>query len=157
MHSTTVFASYLAILPALVIGHGGIPGAPRLFGRRTPHELSGGDIFVPRPKVQVKVPLDAPKVEARQSTDRCGPGIRSCAAGLCCSPSGYCGTGKDFCSAPDCQFQYGPACDANAKPPGVSTSTVARPKLGDVLYGGAGVYDCNVSSHSRSCRPILMS
>ena len=29
-------------------------------------------------------------------------------------------------------------------PAGASTSDVARPKLGSVLYGGAGIYDCNV-------------
>jgi len=30
----------------------------------------------------------------------------------------------------------------NQKPAGADTSGVARPKLGSVLYGGAGVYDC---------------
>lgn len=30
----------------------------------------------------------------------------------------------------------------NKKPAGADTSGVARPKLGSVLYGGAGIYDC---------------
>lgn len=30
----------------------------------------------------------------------------------------------------------------NQKPSGADTSGVARPKLGSVLYGGAGIYDC---------------
>ncbi len=30
----------------------------------------------------------------------------------------------------------------NQKPSGADTSDVARPKLGSVLYGGAGIYDC---------------
>jgi hypothetical protein len=46
-----------------------------------------------------------------------------------------CGTGIDYCEAPDCQFEYGPACDANTVPPGASTSGIARPHLGSVPYG----------------------
>ena len=30
----------------------------------------------------------------------------------------------------------------NQKPSGADTADVARPKLGSVLYGGAGIYDC---------------
>ncbi|KAK4123795.1 carbohydrate esterase family 4 protein [Parathielavia appendiculata] len=73
---------------------------------------------------------------------RCGPGIGSCLAGDCCSAEGWCGTGIDYCTAPDCQINYGPGCDANQKPSGADTSGVARPKLGSVLYGGTGIYDC---------------
>jgi hypothetical protein len=61
--------------------------------------------------------------------DQCGPGIGSCAAGYCCSAEGYdilassysriqtdfhgswCGKGTDYCTAPDCQINYGPGCD----------------------------------------------
>ena len=46
--------------------------------------------------------------------------------------------------APDCQFQFGPGCDANKTPSGGSTSGVARPQLGSVPYGGEGVYACRV-------------
>ncbi|KAK1598073.1 polysaccharide deacetylase [Colletotrichum navitas] len=48
----------------------------------------------------------------------------------------------DHCKAPDCFFQFGPACDANKIPPGLNTSDIARNKLGQVEYGGPGVYSC---------------
>lgn len=57
----------------------------------------------------------------------------------------YCGTTEAYCAAPDCQFQYGPACDANIRPAGALTSSIARPNLGSIPYGGAdtaGVQDC---------------
>ncbi|KAI4603510.1 hypothetical protein KJ359_003322 [Pestalotiopsis sp. 9143b] len=50
--------------------------------------------------------------------------------------------GIDYCEAPDCQLSYGPGCDGNSKPTGVDTSTIARPKVGSVEYGGVGIYDC---------------
>ncbi|KAL2181655.1 uncharacterized protein P884DRAFT_190537 [Thermothelomyces heterothallicus CBS 202.75] len=84
-------------------------------------------------------------LKGRQDDDdegRCGPGYGSCAERECCSLEGWCGTGPDYCSAPDCQINYSTACDANQKPKGVDTSNVARLKLGNVPYGGAGIYDC---------------
>lgn len=54
----------------------------------------------------------------------------------------YCGTTEDHCRAPDCLFDYGPACDANKTPAGSSTSTLVRSSLGNIAVGGAGVYDC---------------
>lgn len=76
---------------------------------------------------------------------RCGPsfGCSTCAEGYCCSPSGYCGQGKDFCQAPDSLFEFGPAADANVVPPGGSTRDTARPKIGNQPYGGEGIYVCN--------------
>ncbi|KAK2045872.1 chitin deacetylase [Colletotrichum somersetense] len=78
------------------------------------------------------------------STGLCGPdnGGTSCAANECCSAAGYCGTTSDHCKAPDCLFQFGPACDANKTPPGLNTSVIARTKLGQVEYGGPGIYSC---------------
>ncbi|PQE25870.1 Chitin deacetylase protein [Rutstroemia sp. NJR-2017a BBW] len=77
------------------------------------------------------------------ATDQtCGPGIGSCASNECCSLAGYCGTTEEYCRAPDCQFTYGPACDANKVPSGTNTSSIARTPLGSVLYGSAGIYDC---------------
>ncbi|EPQ66796.1 Chitin deacetylase [Blumeria graminis f. sp. tritici 96224] len=77
----------------------------------------------------------------RQTSDgRCGPGLGSCTN--CCSPDGYCGTGPDYCTSPDCQYKYGPQCDANVKPAGSSTANIPRPHIGSVPYGGAGIYDC---------------
>jgi peptidoglycan/xylan/chitin deacetylase (PgdA/CDA1 family) len=54
----------------------------------------------------------------------------------------YCGTTEDYCAAPDCQFNYGPACDANKIPSGANTTTLARTQFGSVAYGGAGIYAC---------------
>lgn len=59
--------------------------------------------------------------------------------------SRYCGTGKDYCAAPDCQLAYGPACDGNQVPSGNSTAGIKRPQIGAVPYGGAGIYDCAVA------------
>ncbi|KAF6838434.1 chitin deacetylase [Colletotrichum musicola] len=66
---------------------------------------------------------------------QCGPanGNAVCAVNECCSAAGR---------APDCQFQFGPACDANKTPPGLNTSSIARNQLGQVAYGGPGVYSC---------------
>lgn len=54
----------------------------------------------------------------------------------------WCGLGIDYCEAPDCQLDYGPGCDGNSKPSGVDTSSIARPRVGNVEYGGVGIYDC---------------
>ncbi|KAK8050038.1 chitin deacetylase [Apiospora phragmitis] len=74
----------------------------------------------------------------------CGPknGNAVCGSTECCSAEGYCGTTPEHCKAPDCLFEFGPACDANKVPSGTSTTTVPRSKLGSVAYGGAGIYSC---------------
>ncbi|KAI0829960.1 carbohydrate-binding module family 18 [Hypoxylon sp. FL0890] len=79
------------------------------------------------------------------STDgRCGPNFDNevCDATECCSAAGYCGTTTDYCRAPDCLFDYGPACDANKTPTGSNTSTLNRSPLGSLAVGGVGIYDC---------------
>ncbi|KAI0603349.1 hypothetical protein F4775DRAFT_587869 [Biscogniauxia sp. FL1348] len=82
-------------------------------------------------------------IEERQNTDgRCGGSRGSCAEGYCCSYEGWCGLGEEYCTSPDCQLDYGSGCDGNQKPDGVDTSDIKRPKLGDVEYGGVGIYDC---------------
>jgi peptidoglycan/xylan/chitin deacetylase (PgdA/CDA1 family) len=92
-------------------------------------------------------PLSSPTIEQRSlptsSDGSCGPGVGYCTN--CCSPEGWCGTTEDYCAAPDCQFDYGPLCDANLKPSGASTASIARPQLGDIPYGGTGIYDCAVA------------
>ncbi|KAI5790232.1 hypothetical protein EDC01DRAFT_616605 [Geopyxis carbonaria] len=72
----------------------------------------------------------------------CGPNFENkvCANGACCSPSGYCGTTKDYCQSPDCLLGFG-KCDADTVPAGASTANDPRPALGDVPYG-ADIYDC---------------
>lgn len=59
-----------------------------------------------------------------------------------CITGRYCGTTSDYCNAPDCLFDYGPACDANKIPSGTNTSTLSRSPLGSVAVGGVGIYDC---------------
>ena len=54
----------------------------------------------------------------------------------------WCGTGYLYCSAPSCQIEYGPGCDANVRPKGPDTTNVARPKIGSIPYGQA-IYRCN--------------
>ncbi|KAH8663161.1 carbohydrate esterase family 4 protein [Tricladium varicosporioides] len=73
---------------------------------------------------------------------KCGPVDGTCASNECCSLAGFCGTTSEFCNAPDCQFNYGPACDANKIPSGTNTSSIQRNKVGSVLYGSTGIYDC---------------
>ncbi|KAE9974899.1 hypothetical protein EG328_003566 [Venturia inaequalis] len=145
MRVPTLLVSLLCILPNLVATHGDIAGAPRIFGRRTTSELKSRRALA----VRSHDFQETHELVKRAQGDTCGPRIGSCAAGLCCSGAGYCGTGQQFCAAPDCLFNYGPACDANTTPSGESTSSIARPKLGSVLYGsegviGGGVYDCVV-------------
>ena len=50
--------------------------------------------------------------------------------------------GYQFCHAPTCQIDYGPACDANIRPDGPDTRNISRAKVGDVPYGEA-IYTCN--------------
>lgn len=76
------------------------------------------------------------------STTTCGPqgGNAVCAAGLCCSASGFCGTGINYCTDPDCQFNFG-TCDSNTTPAGASTINDPRPVLGGVTYTD-DIFDC---------------
>lgn len=53
---------------------------------------------------------------------------------------GYCGTTREFCADPDCQFQYG-TCDSDTTPAGPSTLSNNRPLLGQVSYS-SDIYDC---------------
>ncbi|QIW98030.1 hypothetical protein AMS68_003548 [Peltaster fructicola] len=75
---------------------------------------------------------------------QCGPSYNNqvCDAGQCCSADGLCGTANGACVAPACQFQWGPGCDANQTPPGTNTSTISRPKFGNVPYGTT-ITHCN--------------
>ncbi|KAI6087080.1 glycoside hydrolase/deacetylase [Hypoxylon rubiginosum] len=75
---------------------------------------------------------------------RCGPDYDNsmCNSTECCSAEGYCGTTPDHCRAPDCLFDFGPACDANKTPRGANTSTLTRSPLGNIAVGGDGIYSC---------------
>lgn len=68
---------------------------------------------------------------------KCGPsaGNAVCSSGLCCGEDGVCGTGGEYCGAPGCQLSYGPACHGNQIPAGGDTSSIPRPRFGNVPYG----------------------
>ena len=134
-----------AMVAPLVAAHGESMGMPKIIG--LPRDLEA-DFKAP---VAARVLRHAaePKgglLETRQGgqNGRCGAafGNAKCAAGYCCSGAGYCGTTKDHCLAPDCQMDFGPACDANKAPGGATTRNDARPQKGNVAYGGSGVYAC---------------
>jgi peptidoglycan/xylan/chitin deacetylase (PgdA/CDA1 family) len=58
-------------------------------------------------------------------------------------------SGQDFhyCSGPACQLSYGDTCDGNISPQGTTTKDVSRPHLGNVSYGGTGIYYCTNKNH----------
>ncbi|KAI6359417.1 hypothetical protein MCOR25_007072 [Pyricularia grisea] len=147
MRTAAYTSAWLAA--ALVSAHGDSAGMPRLLGRQA-QRLGLNPVHtraVPQvhPRQARVATAGGPVVEKRagiQSGFQCGPGFGSCAAGLCCSPEGWCGNEVTSCQAPDCLFQYGPACDANQTPAGKSTINISRTAVGSVPYGGAGIYDC---------------
>ncbi|RMZ69097.1 polysaccharide deacetylase [Pyrenophora seminiperda CCB06] len=134
------FAVAVAFVAPLAAAHGGMEGIPKIFGM--PKHLRDS---LPLAGLQTRHAEPARPFGPRQADVRCGPdnGNRICAQNECCSPAGYCGTTQDFCQAPDCLLDFGPACDANKVPAGASTRNDPRPKLGSVPYGGAGIYGCN--------------
>ncbi|KAL2068366.1 hypothetical protein VTL71DRAFT_16464 [Oculimacula yallundae] len=145
---------FLGALASVVTGHADTrrahAGVPQIVGgRKFLSELKARaavpDVFaVPIANIKKRSSGSGHALEERQNNDgQCGAGIGSCTSN-CCSSAGWCGTGTEYCAAPDCQFQYGPGCDANKVPAGASTAGIARPLLGSVPYGGAGIYDCAV-------------
>ncbi|KAF2471961.1 glycoside hydrolase/deacetylase [Lindgomyces ingoldianus] len=146
MRFSEVFAVSLVV--PLVAAHGNhIPGAPKIFGLNPIGKLKSRNVFNGH-VARSALPQQAPGLKARQGGvgGRCGAaaGGASCDSGYCCSSAGWCGIGADYCQAPDCQINFGPGCDANKTPGGSNTSSVARTKLGSVVYGGAGIYACTV-------------
>ena len=146
MRFSELFAA--SLVAPLVAAHGGIPGAPKIFGL-APNDiakLKSRNIFVGH-AAPVGHP-QGPQLHARQGGlgGQCGPvaGGASCDEGYCCSPSGWCGQGEAYCVAPDGLFQYGPANDANVVPTGGTTRYIPRPQLGSQTYGGEGIDHCSV-------------
>jgi hypothetical protein len=84
MHFSNVLVA--SVVAPLVAAHGGIPGAPKLFG--LPNDLKARAPVAPR---VLRHPTEAKRdmLETRQGgqNGRCGPsfGGASCAAGFCCS------------------------------------------------------------------------
>ncbi|KAF2120461.1 hypothetical protein BDV96DRAFT_266726 [Lophiotrema nucula] len=140
--SEVLAASLVAPLVAAHGDHGA--GIPKLFGLN-PGQLKSRNIFDGPVRSNVQA---GPRLQARQGgvDGQCGSAASgaSCAAGYCCSSAGWCGNTAEYCMAPDCQINFGPGCDANKTPKGGNTSTVARPQLGAVAYGGEGIYACKV-------------
>ncbi|KAI0533483.1 carbohydrate esterase family 4 protein [Xylaria digitata] len=147
----------LALCASQTIAHADLDGhlpVPKLAGarkflrdfkgeRRWEQGIRSAPIEQARGRRHADNPEERRGIEERQNTNgRCGSRYGSCATGYCCSYEGYCGKGADYCESPDCQLNYGSGCDGNQKPSGVDTSTIARPKLGKVAYGGVGIYDC---------------
>lgn len=131
-----------SVVAPLAAAHGaGMEGMPKIFGM--PKQLRASNPFAGFQARHAAQPARA--VGPRQEASRCGPqnGNQVCADNECCSSAGYCGTTKEHCQAPDCLFNFGPACDANKTPAGESTRNVARPQLGKIAYGGGGIYVCN--------------
>ncbi|KAH8732274.1 hypothetical protein GQ44DRAFT_602887 [Phaeosphaeriaceae sp. PMI808] len=142
MHFSTALSAAAAVLP-LVNAHGS--PLPKIVGLN-PRDLKARDLlsslgarFTEVHEFHKAAPASLKK---RQDGAECGQGIGSCAAGVCCSESGFCGTDPDSCYAPGCNYAYGPGCPDNAIPAGANTSTISRSKLGNVAVGGAGIYNC---------------
>ncbi|KAI0200491.1 carbohydrate esterase family 4 protein [Astrocystis sublimbata] len=143
----------LALCAGQAIAHadGGVP-VPRLAGARKFMREFQGDKKWEQAVRSATAALSKERreveergeIEARQgnTNGRCGSRYGSCATGYCCSYEGYCGRGEEYCTSPDCQINYGSGCDGNQKPSGADTSNIPRPKVGNVRYGGVGVYDC---------------
>lgn len=84
MHYSTALAALVAT--PLVAAHGGIPGAPKIFG--LPQDLKARAPGAPRVLRHAQEPKRG-LLETRQGgqNGRCGPsfGGASCSAGFCCS------------------------------------------------------------------------
>ncbi|KAF2814977.1 glycoside hydrolase/deacetylase [Mytilinidion resinicola] len=131
-------------MPVLLSAHG--TGQPRLYGKANVADLKARAIFGSAHAAahdnDVEGVKDKRNIKRDNTDDQCGKGFPHCAAGYCCSEAGWCGQGIDYCYSPGCQYQYGPACPENITPAGISTSTIPRPALGKVPYGGVGIYEC---------------
>jgi len=141
MHFSTALATVAAVAP-LVNAHGA--PLPRIVGLN-PRDLRARDLLSSlgaRFNDVHEFQKESAPLKARQDDRECGAGIGSCGAGICCSQAGYCGTDPDYCYSPGCDYKYGPGCPDNAVPAGTNTSSIARTKVGNVAYGGEGIYNC---------------
>ncbi|RYP13934.1 hypothetical protein DL767_010526 [Monosporascus sp. MG133] len=117
-----------------------IAGDPRLSAEFTASKRWGSASDLVHGSSSARREID----ENTNTNGRCGKDFdnASCAPGYCCSVAGWCGNDKAYCWAPDCQIDFGPGCDGNKKPKGEDTSDVPRPRVGNVPYGGTGIYRC---------------
>lgn len=142
MHFSTALAAAAAVVP-LVHAHGS--NLPTIVGLN-PKDLKARAILsnlgARFAEAHDFAHTEAKSLNARQDDRECGEGVGNCGAGLCCSQAGYCGTDDDFCYSPGCDYKHGPGCPENQTPSGSDTSSIARTKVGNVAYGGAGIYGC---------------
>jgi len=80
MRFSSVLAAVAVTAPALVATHGEEYPIPRILGRSSA-EIRARQLS----SRSNKAGASNPNLKSRQSTDRCGAGVGSCAAGLCCS------------------------------------------------------------------------
>jgi peptidoglycan/xylan/chitin deacetylase (PgdA/CDA1 family) len=139
MHFSTIAFATIATVGPFAHAHG--TGLPKIIG------LDVADVKARSLLYKIGAPLSeaghhhAPAIE-RRDTPNCGEGIGSCAAGECCSVSGFCGTTDNHCYSPGCKYKYGPKCAENNPPAGSNTSSISREKIGSVPYGGDGIFRC---------------
>ncbi|GAB7346912.1 hypothetical protein MBLNU459_g1983t2 [Dothideomycetes sp. NU459] len=107
MHAQNFLVASTVLLPVLVQAHGGgIPGAPKIFGRRS--ALQDKAFQAVRDRSERAQPYGEPpnehtdlKRQASTNTGgQCGPSYGSCADGYCCSEAGWCGSGTSYCMSP---------------------------------------------------------
>ncbi|KAL1609869.1 hypothetical protein SLS60_001534 [Paraconiothyrium brasiliense] len=147
MRFPTAIAAVAAVAP-VVSAHDG-PGIPKIGGLDM-KDLKARNLMdnirARTAELTKDALLDKHPLKPRQGgTDgQCGAGFGSCDAGYCCSGAGWCGNTGDYCYSPGCDYQYGPGCPENTTPAGADTSSVSRTQLGNVEYGGGGIYQCTV-------------
>ncbi|KAL6707644.1 hypothetical protein ACN47E_003994 [Coniothyrium glycines] len=142
MHFSNVAIATAASIVPLANAHG--VALPHIVGLDVA-SLKGRDLLrrlesrIAGAAAHIDSPLDSRQAESKPE---CGEGIGSCSAGKCCSRAGFCGTTGDYCYSPGCKYQWGPGCAENNPPAGTNTSSVPRDRIGNVTYGGDGIFRC---------------
>lgn len=142
MRFSTSVAALAAIAP--IANAHGIAGIPTIAGLHNDLKTRASlSVLAARFTEAEHAHHESDVLQTRQTKDnKCGEGLGSCGPGECCSRSNFCGTGDKYCYSPGCNYKYGPGCPENQSPKGESTSSIPRPKLGKVAYGGTGVWSC---------------
>ncbi|CBX97226.1 hypothetical protein IAQ61_007359 [Plenodomus lingam] len=141
MYLLIVVAATIAAAGPLVNAHGA--GLPKIVGL-DPADVKSRDLLLALEErfSRLDHAQSEPALATRTSAPECGPGVGSCPAGECCSRAFFCGTSKDHCYSPGCNYKYGPGCAENQAPAGTNTSSISRDKLGSIPYGGNGTFRC---------------
>ncbi|KAI8943583.1 hypothetical protein NX059_012514 [Plenodomus lindquistii] len=149
MRLSDIFTASLVVPLIAAHGDGHFHAAPKVIGLprsdigglKNRNPMAGHGARVVRPHQESKL---VARQAGGDAEGRCGKdfGCATCNPGYCCSTAGYCGNTSEFCQAPDCNFEFGPACDANTVPEGGSTRDTPRTQLGAQTYGGEGIYSC---------------